>query len=222
MQEYESLKEHIEIVEVSVREAAFKRNREFRYVYFPISCVMSVITPLRNDVSVEVASIGNEGFTGFDLLIGGTVAVENCICQVPGKSARMRVAAFQQAVDGDTSLRKLSHQYMRTYISQIAQTAACNRVHSTEERFARWTLMMRDRAGSDHFSLNTEFLTYMLGEPRSRVKLVANTFVHAGLLRYADGYITLLQRDKIEEISCDCYRAMALVHKHLPELTQKD
>ncbi|WP_334188652.1 Crp/Fnr family transcriptional regulator [Noviherbaspirillum sp.] len=220
-QEYEPLSAHIEVVEVSIREAAFKRNREFRHVYFPISCVMSVITPLRNDISVEVASIGNEGFTGCDLLIGGSVAVENCICQVPGKSARMRVAVFQQAIDGDTPLRRISNQYMRTYISQIARTAACNRMHSTEERFARWTLMMRDRAGSDHFSLNTEFLTYMLGESRSKVNLVANTFVHAGLLRYADGYITLLKGDRIEEISCDCYRAMAFSRDHLPEPTPR-
>jgi|SRR6478672_9309394 len=211
--EYQALDPHIESVQLSVREAAYKRNREFRFVYFPVSCVMSVITPMRNERSVEVVSVGNEGFTGCELLIGASVAVENCICQVPGQSLRMPAATFQQAVNGDTPLRRITRHYMRAYIRQLAQAVVCNRAHSTEERFARWVLTMRDRAGSDHFTLNDEFLGYMLGESQSTINLVMNTFEHAGLIRYDGGYITLLDSAKMTKISCDCYGAIAsLLH----------
>jgi CRP-like cAMP-binding protein len=205
---YEELNPHIEIVQLSLREAVFKRERAYRYVYFPVSCVLSVVTALRSGQSVEVSTVGNEGFTCCDALIGGETASDNCICQVPGQSARMRIATFSEATNGDTELRRVAQDYMRNYTSQLSQTVACNRLHSTEERFAKWTLMMRDRAGSEHFHLNDEFLGYMLGEPRSTVRLVTRTFEHAGLLQYREGYVTLLQPAEIEAIACECYQTM--------------
>jgi hypothetical protein len=212
---FQELNPHIEIVQLSNRDTVFRRERDFRYVHFPISSVISVILPFRNGNSVEVATVGNEGFACCDALIGGVVAWENFICQGRGQSARMRMATFQEAVDGDTPLRRITRQYMRIYLSQIAQTVACNRLHSTEERFARWTLMMRDRAGSDQFSMNDEFLGYMLGEPRSVVKLVTRTFEHAGLLQYREGTITLLNVQEIEGISCECYHAIKKLHQQM-------
>jgi CRP-like cAMP-binding protein len=212
---FQELSPHIELVQLSNRDTVFKREREFRYVYFPISSVVSVIMPFRNGNAVEVATVGNEGFACCDALIGGDVAWENFICQLRGQSARMRIATFQEAVAGDTPLRRITQQYMRVYLSQIAQTAACNRLHSTEERFARWTLVMRDRAGSDQFSLNDEFLGYMLGEPRSVVRLVTRTFEHAGLLQYQEGYIKLLNVPEIEGISCECHQAIKKLHQQM-------
>lgn len=212
---YQALNQHIEIVELSVRETVFKRGREFRYVYFPISSVLSVIASFRNGGSIEVAAIGNEGFTCSDVLIGGVVAPDSCICQVRGQSARMRVAAFQEAVAGDTPLRRITQQYMRAYISQLAQIAACNRLHTNEERFANWTLTMRDRACGDRFPMNDEFLGYMLGEPRSVVKLITRTFEHAGLIRCEGGYITVMNEAEIEGITCECYQTIKRLHQQV-------
>lgn len=211
---FQALSPHIEIVQLSLRDVIFRRDREYRYVHFPISSIVSVILPFRNGSSVEVATVGNEGFTCCDALIGGVVAMENCICQLRGQSARMRIGTFQEAVAGDKPLRRITERYMRTYLGQIAQTTACNRLHSTEERFARWTLTMRDRAGSNQFTLNEEFLGYMLGEPKSVVKLVIRTFEHAGLLQCQEGYISLLNVPEIEGISCECYQAIKKMHQH--------
>src|SRR5690606_18359312 len=152
------------------------------YVYFPCSAVFSVLTILQNATAVEAATIGYEGFCGSEILTGGERAAGTTICKVPGVSVRMRVSSFRQLAESDTPLRRVTQRFFQAYLCQVLQSVACNRLHSIQERFARWLLMTHDRTEGDRFYLTQEFLADMLGVHRPSISLVAREFQKAGLI----------------------------------------
>lgn len=189
-----------------------ERDNPISYVYFPCDGVFSVLTFMQNGTAVEVATVGNEGFCGVELLIGSELATGTTICKVAGESLRMRASAFREAIEGDTPLRRVTQQFFRTYLGQVSQSVACNRLHSIEERFSRLVLMTHDRVEGDRFQLTQEFLADMLGVHRPSVSLVAGAFQQAGLIKYSRGALTILNRDGIEDICCECYAAVKGMH----------
>jgi CRP-like cAMP-binding protein len=206
--EYLALSADMVRVPTRSRAVLFERDKQIKYVYFPLSGGHSVISQMKDGSAVEVGTIGNEGFSCIDVLTGAGWAAETVICQIPGESLRLPLESFTNAIKGETVLRRLSYQYLQAYLSQISQSVACNRLHSTEERLARWILISHDRVEGNEFHITQEFLAVMLGVHRPSVTVVSKTFQQAGLITYNRGTVTILNRKGLEDACCECYAAV--------------
>lgn len=201
----ETLSKSLELVYTEFKQVLYERNKRIPYVYFPCNSVESILTFMQNGTAVEAGTVGNEGFIGIILLMGDNIATDTTICQIAGDSLRMSSADFIEATTGDTQLRRAVQRYIPAYISQVSQSVACNRLHTIEERFARWLLMTQDRVMGNEFYLTQEFLADMLGVHRPSVSLVASTFQQAGIIKYHRGHMTILNRAQLEDTACECY-----------------
>jgi CRP-like cAMP-binding protein len=187
-----------------VKTVLFEPGRPIDAVHFPTDGVISLVTPLHDGAIVEVATIGNEGIVGVPLVPVGGLAVR-AITQVAGHGVRVDAAVFLDWVDRSQTLRDLVDRYTQALFGQIAQAAACNRLHSSEERLSRWLLMSQDRVGASQFMITQEFLGQMLGARRSTVSVSAGILQRAGLISYSRGHVTIIDREGLEAVSCECY-----------------
>ena len=206
--EYAWLLARLETVTFRNGEVLVGRDEVYSHVYFPQTCVVSQINRMNDGNTVEVGTIGNEGMVGLSVFLDAGATPSDTIVQVPGASHRVSAEIFLTGAHERPELHRLLHRYTLAFLTQVAQTASCNRAHTLEERCARWLLMTHDRVGSDTFLLTHEFLSYMLGVRRSGVSVVAATFQKAGLIHYARGKITVLDRQRLEGASCQCYRVV--------------
>jgi CRP-like cAMP-binding protein len=205
--ERERLHPALTCVQLPIKQVLFEPGEEIRAVHFPLDGVVSLVTPLEGGAIVEVATIGNEGIVGVPAVPGGSLAVR-AISQVTGYSARMDARVFLAEVERSRQLGTLVRRYVQALVGQIAQAAACNRLHSSEERLSRWLLMSHDRVGVDEFAITHEFLGQMLGSRRATVTLSAGILQAAGLIRHQRGQVTILNRRGLEEVACECYRVI--------------
>ncbi|HEY6468366.1 MAG TPA: Crp/Fnr family transcriptional regulator [Candidatus Dormibacteraeota bacterium] len=189
---------------LTVKTVLFDPGQVITSVHFPIDGVVSLVTPLADGNIVEVATIGNEGMVGVPLVAGGSLAVR-AISQVGGRTLRMDANVFIAELERLEGFRKLIQRYVQALFGQISQAAACNRLHSNEERLSRWLLMSHDRVGMDAFPITHEFLGQMLGSRRATVTLSAGLLQAAGLIRYHRGRVTIVDRAGLEGVSCECY-----------------
>jgi len=187
-----------------IKTVLFDPGQPIDSVYFPIDGVISLVTPLADGNIVEVATIGNEGIVGVPLVAGGSLAVR-AISQVGGRSLRMDARSFVTELERLDGFRSLVQRYIQALFGQISQAAACNRLHSNEERLSRWLLMSHDRVGTDTFPITHEFLGQMLGSRRATVTLSAGLLQAAGLIKYHRGRVTIVDREGLESVSCECY-----------------
>jgi CRP-like cAMP-binding protein len=185
----------------------FEPGEPIAFVEFPRNCVVSLVTPLQEGTSVEVASVGNEGIVGVPLRSGGSLGFR-AIASVAGWVDRMDAATFIDEVNADRRLQELVNDYVGAFFGEIAQAAACNRLHSNEERLSRWLLMTQDRVGTDEFAITHELLGQILGSRRATVSLSAESLRAAGLISYYRGRVTIIDRDGLEAVACECYRAI--------------
>ena len=158
--------------------------------------------------SVEIGVVGREGFVGYQPLLGVKSAPDGAVTQIPGRALRVESGALKREFDRGGRLQSVLHRHIQSQIVQMAQGAACNRLHEMHERLARWLLMLHDRAESDRLPLTHEFLSQMLGANRATVSLAAGVFQQAGLIRYARGTVTVLNRDGLEDAACECYHIL--------------
>lgn len=191
-------------------------GQAIRNVYFPLTGVISLMTPLTDGRCIETATIGNEGMAGVHALLGGG-PLDNglAMAQVPGETLVMDVDAFRAEADGNGKLHTLMLAYTQTLFAQISQAVACNSVHEIQQRTAKWLLQTHDRVQGDSFQLTQEFLADMLGVTRPSVTVAARTLQHAGLIRYWRGQITVLDRDGLEEAACECHQATRNIYERL-------
>lgn len=182
----------------------FEPGEVIKFVDFPRNCVVSLVTPLREGGTVEVATIGNEGIVGVPMVAGGSLAVR-AISSMAGWVDRIGASEFLDEIKRDRALRELVDDYLQALFGQIAQAAACNRLHATEARLCRWLLMSQDRVGTDEFAITHDFLSQMLGSRRSTVSVSAEHLRVAGLIRYRPGQVTIIDRDGLEVVACECY-----------------
>jgi len=203
--EYQALRPALEYLPTPMHAVLFGRDEEIRHVYFPLSGCHSVLAIMQDGAAVEVGTIGNEGMSTVDVLTGSTTAVETTVCQIPGYSLRMPAAKFKQAIEVNSELKRLVYRFLQAYLSQVSQSVACNRLHRTEERFARWILLSHDRVQGDELQLTQEYLADMLGVHRPSVSLIARRFQKAGLLDYHRGTVRILDRAGLEQSACECY-----------------
>ena len=206
---------HLDWIQSKLKDVLYRQDDSLDYVYFPCNGAYSCIIDMEDGSGVEVGTIGNESFTGVELLLGAEKAVETVICQIPGNSLRMRVDDFRHAVDTNRRLCRMLQCSAQGYLAQVSQSVACNRLHSVEMRFARWLLLTHDRVQGDDMPLTQEFTAAMLGVHRPSVSLVAGVFQQAGIIKYSRGRLSILDRARLEEASCECY---AIVRKKFERL----
>ena len=169
-------------------EILSSQSKDIQKVYFPVTAVLSLVTTLADGATIEISTIGNEGTTAAPIFLGAdSMANATCLCQIPGDSLSMDAGAFRTAVGQSEHLREIMNRYVLALLTQVGQAVACNALHSTLERAARWLLTSHDRVRSDEFSLTQEFLSYMLGVRRASVTVAARTLQAAGLIRYEHG-----------------------------------
>ncbi|MDQ6779889.1 MAG: Crp/Fnr family transcriptional regulator [Candidatus Eremiobacteraeota bacterium] len=192
------------IVDLRVRDQIYKPDERIDAVLFPLDCVLSVVTRMQDGSQIEVGTIGREGVSAIPLLLGASSTANESYCQVPGRCVKISADLFQ-ALRKNQTFGQLLDRYVQAYVNMLGQLAACNRLHRVYERCARWLLMSHDRVGSADIRLTHEYLAMMLGTQRSGVTIAAATLQHAGLIRYAKGVITILNRIGLEGASCECY-----------------
>lgn len=192
------------LVDLVVRGPIYAPDKPITEVYFPIDCILSVVTRMRDGNMIEIGTVGREGVSGLPLLLGASTTANECYCQVPGLAIRIKAALFQSFRTSST-FRQLLDRYAQAYVNMLGQLAACNRLHSIYERCSRWLLMSQDRVGARSLRLTHEYLAMMLGTQRSGVTLAAGTLQNAGLITYGKGTITILDRKGLEGATCECY-----------------
>ena len=207
-EEYKRLLPHLHFVDLELKQALYKSGDRVQHGYFPVSGMVSLVVALGSGDDVEVAIIGRDGFGGSPLLLGGSVSPYQAVVQGQGGAFRIKGDALVRAVDRNPRLRQLLHQHLQFEAAQMSQSAACLRFHSVEERLARWLLTTQDRLGSEFLPLTHEFLAQMLGANRSTVTLVARVLQSAGLIRYSRGQVAILDREGLENVSCECYQTV--------------
>lgn len=207
-EEYKRLLPNLEPVSLPFKQVLYQPNEPIQHVYFPNRGVGSTVIVMGDGGTVEVATVGNEGMIGTPVLLGADQLPAETFMQIPGEGLCIKVDVFRSEVPPGSSFHNLLLRYIQALLNQIAQSAACNRLHSVEERASRWLLMTRDRADSDEFPLTQEFLSAMLGVRRASVSEVAATLQKAGLIRYHRGNMTILDRQGLEACSCECYQVV--------------
>jgi CRP-like cAMP-binding protein len=214
--EYARLVPLLEPVELSNGQVLWRSETPIRSVYFPRTCVLSLLTPLEDEQPVEAATVGREGMAGVPVVLGVHTTYAQAIAQVPGEAVRLdagRLTEWLRKADG--ALFPLLLRYAQALQEQTAQSVACNRRHEMGERCARWLLMTHDRVGADHFALTHEFLAFMLGVRRASVTVAAGMLQQAGLIRYSRGKVTILDRNGLEAASCECYGVIRRQYERL-------
>lgn len=185
-------------------------------VYFPINGVISLLTPLEDQTTVEVATVGNEGMIGAPLVRGGSLGFR-AVSQMAGWVVQMPAERFLDEMDRQDDVRELVNEYLATLLAQVSQSAACSLRHSNEQRLSRWLLMSHDRAGRDVLDISREFLAKLLGSPPLTVALSVAILEAGGQIRYRHGQLSIVDRAGLESSSCECYGVM---RRRLNRVTQ--
>ncbi|MGH6895635.1 MAG: Crp/Fnr family transcriptional regulator [Geminicoccaceae bacterium] len=203
-----SLRPHLERVPLVDGRVLFEASEPITRVYFVEAGVVSLTAAFQNGSTAEMATVGREGVVGVNTLLGSDAALGRYLVQVPGSALAVEASRFQGALRTTPALLAICQAYARAFLGQALQTAACNSVHTVEQRCARWLLMSHDRRDSDTFALKQEMLAKMLGVCRPTATVAAGTLQRAGLIRYSRGVVTVLDRPGLEGASCECYRVI--------------
>jgi CRP-like cAMP-binding protein len=202
---YKTLVAKMDRIPLPFGEVLYEPGDEIQYVYFPNDSIVSLLSTVEDRSTLEVGIIGNEGFVGISVLLGVMSSPNRALVQGEGTAMRMKARAFRDEVAANDSLQKLVHRQAHALMTQISQSAACNRFHQVEPRLARWLMMTRDRLGSDQFRLTHKFLSDMLGVRREGVTNAARGLQRDNLIRYSRGHITILDRAGLNAVACKCY-----------------
>jgi CRP-like cAMP-binding protein len=196
----------LEHVPFHVRDVLYEPGEEMKYVYFPTSGCISLVQIMQTG-TVEVGTVGFEGMAGLPLLLHGTSAPTRALVQIEGDGYRIATAAFLRIIALSDSTYRIMLRFALAFFNQVGQSVACNRLHSLEERCARWLLITHDRVEGDEFRLTQEFLSFMLGVHRPAVTLAAGVLQRAGYIHYSRGKIVITDRAGLESVACACYQA---------------
>jgi CRP-like cAMP-binding protein len=210
--EVQRLLARLEPVTLKFGEVLHEAGVPIRYVYFPIDCVVSLLTAVEGHQALEVGLVGHEGMVGIPLALGIDVSFRRALVQGTGTAMRMEAAAFREEIARSKPLQKVLFRYQHALTGQIAQSAVCNQFHSGEARLARYLLMTADCARSREIRLTHAFLAHMLGVRRAGITLAASALQERGLITYRRGKITILDRKRLSAASCECYRIIKRIY----------
>ena len=216
-EDFEQLTPHLEKLDLPLGKTLSRSNEPIEYLYFPDDAMISVVAMTAEGQSVEVGVAGFEGVAGFDVLLGVDSTPNESMIQLPGSGTRIKTAQAREEFRRGGAFQAMILRYIHTFMTQISQTALCNRLHSTEQRLSRWLLMCHDRAESDKLNLTQEFLSIMLGAHRPSITTSALVLQSSGFINYRRGRITILDREGLEDFTCNCYHIVRRVDDKLPE-----
>ena len=203
--ERERLYPHLRLVTMPLGKALYEPGDTLRYVYFPVDSIVSLLYVLENGASAEISVVGNEGLIGIALFMGGETTPSRAIVQSAGHAYRLDGQRLKDEFHRNGSLQLLLLRYTQSLITQMAQTAVCNRHHSVDQQLCRWLLLSLDRLASNELVMTQELIANMLGVRREGVTEAAGKLQKLGAIRYSRGHITVLDRPKLEQLCCECY-----------------
>ena len=214
-EDYERLLPDLEPVFFSLGEVVYESGAQLGHVYFPTTSVVSLLYTMLDGATAEMGLVGKEGVVGIALFMGGDTTPNRTVVQSGGQAFKLRAKAMQHEFDRGGAFQHLLLRYTQALITQISQTAVCNRLHSVEQRLCRWLLMTHDRTQSDELQMTQEFISNMLGVRREGVTHAAHGLQDQGLISYVRGHIKILDRQGLEAHVCECYGVVKAEHDRL-------
>ena len=202
---YEAIQGSLELVPLPIGWAVYEADSLQRYVYFPTTSIISLLNVLENGSSTEIAVVGNEGLVGISLFMGGETTPSRAVVQSAGYGYRLRSRVLKEEFERGGDVQHLLLRYTQALITQMAQTAACNRHHTVEQQLCRWLLLSLDRLDSNQLIMTQELIANMLGVRREGVTEAAGRLQREGLIHYQRGKITVEDRPRLEKRVCECY-----------------
>lgn len=199
---------HLELAELPLRALMYESGRAMRHVYFPTDSIISMQYMMENGASTAISVVGNEGLLGITLYMGGESTPSRSLVQSAGHAYRLPRAKVKEEFGRHGELLLLMLRYTQALITQVAQTAVCNRHHSIDQQLCRWLLLSMDRLSHNNLTMTQEFIANMLGVQRSGVTLAALKLEKQGVISYGRGLIRVLDRPRLESLSCECYRVV--------------
>jgi CRP-like cAMP-binding protein len=203
--DFERLKSHLKLVPLSLGEVLYESDTQLRHVFFPIDSIVSLLYVMADGASAEIAVVGNEGLIGVSLFMGGETTPSRAVVQSAGHAYRLPGKALKEEFTRAGPMQHLLLRYTQALITQMAQTAVCNRHHSVDQQLCRWLLLSLDRLVSNELVMTQELIANMLGVRREGVTGAAGKLQQAGLINYSRGHITVLDRVGLEARTCECY-----------------
>ncbi|MGK2927609.1 MAG: Crp/Fnr family transcriptional regulator [Lysobacterales bacterium] len=208
-------------IELPLGHVVYEAGQKVRFVYFPTDCIISLLYVMLDGASAEISVVGNEGIVGIAVFMGGDSTPSRAIVQSGGTVFRLAAADLRKEFNNHPEMRTLMLRYTQSLITQMAQTAVCNRHHSIDQQLCRWLLLSLDRLPTANLTMTQELIANMLGVRREGVTEAAGKLQKAGVITYQRGHITVIDRPQLEELCCECYVVVKqeterLEHRPLP------
>ena len=203
--DYARLLPDLDLVQMPLGQALYESGGQLQHVYFPTTSIVSLLYVMADGASAEIAVVGNEGILGIALFMGGETTPSRAVVQSAGHGYRLRAQLLKNEFNSSGPVLHLLLRYTQALITQMAQTAVCNRHHSVEKQLCRWLLLSLDRLSTDELNMTQELIANMLGVRREGVTEAAGKLQRAGLIHYTRGHIKVLDRQRLEQTVCECY-----------------
>ena len=212
--------EHLELVDMPLAAVLYESGETLNYVYFPTTAIVSLLYVMENGSSAEIAVAGREAIIGISLFMGGESTPSRAVVQSAGRAFRMKAEYLKEQFSKHVAVLHLLLRYTQALITQMSQTAVCNRHHSIDQQLCRWLLLSLDRLQGDRLVMTQELISNMLGVRREGVTEAALKLQVAGVIRYSRGRITVIDRPALEKLSCECYAVVKREYDRLlPSVT---
>jgi CRP-like cAMP-binding protein len=212
---FKQLSDHLELVPMPIGQVLYESGARLRYVYFPTTSIVSILFVMENGSSAEIAIVGNEGILGVSIFMGGETTTSRAVVQSAGFGYRLKSKLLMDEFNKGGPVLHLLLRYTQALLTQMSQTAACNRHHTLDQQLCRWLLLSLDRLNSNDLVMTQELIANMLGVRREGVTEAAEKLQKAGLINYTRGHITVIDRPGLEAQACECY---AVVKKEFDRL----
>jgi CRP-like cAMP-binding protein len=206
--EYERLVSDLELVPLPLGDVLYESGSQLGHVYFPTTSIVSLLYVMEDGASAEIAVVGNEGIIGVALFMGGETTPSRAVVQSAGYAYRLRGPLLKREFTRSLAMQHLLLRYTQALLTQMAQTAVCNRHHSVDQQLCRWLLLSLDRLASNELTMTQELIANMLGVRREGVTEAAGKLQDAGLIHYSRGRITVVDRPGLEAQACECYKVV--------------
>ncbi len=205
---HERLRPRLEAVPLALGQVIYEAHQSLSHVYFPTTAIVSLLYTMENGRSAEMGVVGCDGVVGIAVFMGGETAPNRAVVTSAGDAWRLDLEHFREEFRRVGELHRRLLLYTQALLTQMSQTAVCNRLHSVEQQLCRWLLLSHDRLDCDDLTMTQELIADMLGVRREGVSTAAHRLSHAGLIRYKRGHITIIDRAGLESRACECYRVV--------------
>lgn len=216
--EYQHLLPHLHRVDMPLGKVVYSAGRNINHVYFPETCVVSLLSILEGGNTTEVGLVGREGMLGLTVFLGGAITPERALVQLGGTALQMEASVLRKELRVGSRLQMLLLNYTRAFIALMSQSVACSQHHQLEQRLSRWLLMMHDYSESDTLKLTHEMVASMIGTRRAGVTVALLALREMGLISASRGQVTILNRKGLENSACECY---GIIHDEFRQLYQR-